>query len=323
MKDPAIFIHSGALGDVLCATPTIRKISRIYNRKVLVASWNPEVLKNHPDVSESLNLSEINQSDFSQRFDVQRTFDMLGKQDQRGVEFKHAACDIRQFHAKDLGFLLKPDEMSCDYYPSDESSTFLSDLKLPENYIVIHPVKSWESRTWGNENWQRFCDSMRDLGVFVVAVGKNTSEQMHLDTVDKPTLDINIEYGMDLMNKTNLDQTWRILNGAFCVVTMDSGIMHLAGTTDTHIIQLGSSVDPLYRTPYRHGRQDYRYSYIQGECKIHCASDMRYSLRDWGGIQNVTLISTCLEPGMNFKCKPSIDPVVSEVLKVKGVNGLI
>ena len=316
MRDPAIFIHSGALGDVLCSTPTIKKISQIYNRKVLVASWYPEVLHNNPNISESLNLNGLDQNQIYQKFDVQRTFDMLGKQDQRGVEFKHAACDIRQFHAKDLGFLLKPEELECEYYPSDGSEESVNKFNLPERYLVIHPVKSWESRTWGRENWQSFCDRMADLKIFVVAVGKDSSEQMHTDSLSKPTMDLDIKYGADLMNQTSLDQTWWILKKSFAVVTMDSGVMHLAGTTDTHIIQLGSSVDPDYRAPYRKGSQKYKYSYIQGECKIHCASDMRYSLRDWGGIQNVTLISTCLEPGMNFRCKPNVNPVVSEVLKI-------
>lgn len=309
---PALLINTSAVGDVLCATPTIRKMAEVYQSKVFVISGNPEVLKNNPHISENKHFSEVNIPEIKQNYDLQSTFDMLGKRDTRGVEFKHAMCDIRQFHAKDLGFMLRPDELHCEFHPTEGSDSFLSDLSIPERYVVIHPVQSWESRTWGKRNWQMFCDEMARLNVFVVAVGKNAAEFTDHLSQDKPTFDIDLKFGLDLANQTTLEQTWHILNRATIVFTMDSGILHLAGTTDTHIMQLGSSVDPVFRAPYRKGTQSYKYNYIKGQCDIHCASNLKYSLRDWGGIQNVTLISTCLEPGMNYRCKPSVQAVLDE-----------
>ena len=90
-----------------------------------------------------------------------------------------------------------------------------------------------------------------------------------------------------------------MINHSVCVVTMDSGILHLAGTTDAWIVQLGSSIHPEFRAPYRQGSQDYKYRYVKGTCNLHCASDMKYYLRDWevgydGGtpIQSVPLIDS-------------------------------
>ena len=97
---------------------------------------------------------------------------------------------------------------------------------------------------------------------------------------------------------------------------MDSGILHLAGTTDTHIIQLGSSIKPEYRAPYRNGNQDYKYNYVAGSCGLHCASDLTYSLRDWGHIQSVTLIGNCLEKKPTFECNPSFNSVFEVVKKM-------
>ena len=51
-------------------------------------------------------------------------------------------------------------------------------------------------------------------------------------------------------------------NEAALVVTMDSGILHLAGTTDVHILQLGSSIHPKLRAPWRNGSQSYNYDYV-------------------------------------------------------------
>lgn len=315
MKKPAFLTTTPALGDLICATPTIRKLSEVYRSPVLAISHNPGVLKNLPYVSKSLHISEVNLGEFEEEYSFHKSFHLLGKQDNLGIEFKHAICDIRQFHAKDLGFMLLPEEMQCDYIPGSDSSCLLG-LNLPQSYVVLHSVKSWESRTWDAHKWQILANYLEDSGIDVVVVGKDSGESSDQGKLDKPAFSLRLQRGRDLTNSTSLDQTWHILNRSRAVVTMDSGVMHLAGTTNTHIIQLGSNIHPSYRIPYRNGSQDHRYSYVRGTCGIHCASDMKYSLRDWGGIQNVTLIETCLEPGKNFSCKPEVEQVIAEVKRV-------
>lgn len=315
MKLPAFLTTTPSMGDFICATPTIRKIARTYCTKVLVISPNPDLLKNNPYVSESLDINSIDISLLEQDYDMHRSFHLLGKKDPLGIEFKHAMCDIRQFHAKDLGFMLTPAELSCDYFP-DEEKECMDGIELPEKYVVIHPAQSWDSRTWEIEKWQVLCDELCKQDIYVISVGRNSGEySLHLQQ-DKPVFKLDIKYGKDLTNQTTLDQTWHILNKSRAVITMDSGILHLAGTTDAHIIQLGSSIDPYFRAPYRKGSQKYKYNYVLGSCKIHCASDLSYSLRDWHSIQAVTLINTCLENKKEFECKPSPSKVFHEIIKI-------
>ena len=145
MKKPAFLTVTPALGDQICATPTIRKLSEIYSSKVAVISHNPELVRNLPYVSECYNINEVNVEELSLQYDVHKTFHLLGKTDSLGIEFKHAICDIRQFHAKDLGFMLKEDEMYCDYIPTNGQEC-ISSFDLPQEYVVLHPVKSWGSR---------------------------------------------------------------------------------------------------------------------------------------------------------------------------------
>jgi len=315
MKSPVFFTTTPSMGDLLSATPTIKKLAEIYKRKVVVVSNNPSLLKNNPYISQNLKIGEVNLENLRASHDVHETFMLLGKRDFRGIEFKHAMCDIRQFHCKDLGFMLTQEELTCQYFPDDESE-FISNLGLPEKYVVIHPAQTWESRTWKRENWQKLVDSLNDLGIFVVAIGRDDAEYSDHLSQEKPAWNLDITLGLDLTNKTNLDQSWYIISKAACVITMDSGVLHLAGTTDTHIIQLGSSIHPFYRAPYRNGSQDYKYTYVSGECKLHCASDLSYSLRDWGNIQAVTLINTCLENKPSFECNPGYLKVLEEVKHV-------
>ena len=315
MKLPVFYTAAPSIGDLLCSTPTIRKISNVYKSKVIVVSPSPNLLKNNPYISQSLDIKDVDLSQMETLYDVHKSFHLLGKKDPLGIEFKHAMCDIRQFHSKDLGFMLTPDELKCDYFP-DEFEDCMEGIHLPEKYVVIHPVQSWDSRTWEMEKWQLLCDYLEKEKIFVIAVGKNSGEySIHLQQ-EKPVFNLRIKYGMDLTNKTSLDQTWHILDKSDCVITMDSGILHLAGTTDTNIIQLGSSIDPYFRAPYRKGSQKYKYSYVLGSCKIHCASDLFYSLRDWDSIQSVTLINTCLEYKKEFECKPGPLNVFEKIIEV-------
>lgn len=313
MKRQAFYSCAGAMGDLICATPTIKKLSEIYQSKITVISNHPYLFKNCPYIDKSIKYGEYTEEQLSIEYDLHKTFFLLGKRDSQGIEFKHAICDIRQYHAKDLGFMLTNNELQCDYFAGPDDLS----VKLPEKFVVIHPSQSWDSRTWSKENWQSLCDELYKLGIPVVSVGKNTSEDSkYYKNNEKPIYELDIKNGKDLTNKTSLDQTWHILNKSSCVITMDSGILHLAGTTNTYIIQLGSSINPEFRAPYRNGSQNYKYSYIVGDCKLHCASDLKYSLRDWGNIQSVTLIGNCLENKPKFECNPSFIPVLEKIKQV-------
>jgi ADP-heptose:LPS heptosyltransferase len=218
--------------------------------------------------------------------------------------------DIRQFHAINLGFMLTKNEMTLDYFPNDVS---LPDL--PKKYVLIHPVQNWESRTWPIKNWQMLTQLLNEKGIHVISVGKDSSELGGCN-VDKPVFDFPIKLGYNLMNQTSIDQTWHLINNSSCFVTMDSGLLHLAGTTDAEIIQLGSSIDPEFRSPYRNGSQEYKYHYVSGGCGLHCASDMKYGVREWGSIQGIPSLVKCLERKETFECHPNILSVYNKILEI-------
>ena len=84
---------------------------------------------------ETKNKDELND------YEIFSSFDISYKEN--GVCNKHNTMDIRQFHAINLGFMLTKDEMTLDYFPSENE--ILPDL--PKKYVLIHPVQNWESRT--------------------------------------------------------------------------------------------------------------------------------------------------------------------------------
>ena len=298
-----------ALGDTICATPVVKKISQTYNNQVSVISHHSEIFSNLPYVKDSFQYTSELLDKIKSDYQILSTFDVSYKDN--GVCNKHNVMDIRQLHAINLGFMLTKDEMTLDYIPNKDVIL----PHLPNKYVLIHSVQNWNSRTWPAKNWQMLTQLLNEKGISVISIGKNSSE-LGGSNVDKPVFDFPIKLGYNLMNQTSLDQTWHLMNNCSCFITMDSGLLHLAGTTDCEIIQLGSSINPEFRSPYRHGSQQYKYHYVNGGCELHCASDMKHGVREWGSIQGIPSLVNCLENKKSFECHPSVLQVYLKVLEI-------
>jgi ADP-heptose:LPS heptosyltransferase len=308
MKEICINIAGcNALGDTLCATPVVRKVSKSYNRKVHVISKHPDIFKNSPYVDRNIVYTDEEFARINEEYEVMSTFDV--SYNPKGVCNKHNMIDIRQFHAINLGFMLSSDEMELDYIPDEIS------MDIPEKYVLIHPVQNWNSRTWHISKWQLLVDLLNERGIKVITVGKDSSERGGSNVV-KPVFDLKIKDGLSLVNQTSLDETWHLIDKAMCFITMDSGLLHLAGTTDTEIIQLGSSIKPEFRSPYRNGNQEYKYHYVRGGCGLHCASDMIYGVREHNSIQGIPSLVNCLERKETFECHPNPLMVYNKVVEI-------
>lgn len=299
------------LGDLICATPTIKKISEAYERKITILSQMPELFKNNPYVEKSYKIHSVDISYFEKNYIVHNSFYNVGKKNERGVEFKHNMIDIRQFHAIHLGFMLQEEEMQCHYQPTKDLS-----IKIPfDKYVVIHPVKTWENRTWDAKNWMTLTKMLNEANIPVISIGKDSSETGFFN-VQKPVFNFEIGLGINLMNKTDIPECWHIISKAECFVTMDSGLLHLAGTTNTNIIHLGSAINPKLRAPYRFGNQEFKYNYVRGSCGLECCSNMKYGVKEWGTIQGIAPLIKCLEKKKTYECHPEIEQVFNLIKNV-------
>lgn len=303
--------NCNGLGDLICATPTIKKISEAYDCKVTVLSPMPEIFKNNPWVEKSYKKSSVDFDYISKNYLVHNSFYNVGKKNNLGIEYKHNRIDIRQFHAIHLGFMLTPEEMDCFYKPTESEKP---EFKYTERYVVIHPVSTWPTRTWDAIKWMALTDELNKKGIHVISIGKDSSEKGFFN-VEKPVFNFDIPLGVNLMNKTSISDCWHLISKADCFITMDSGLLHLAGTTDTNIIHLGSHLKPEFRIPYRNGSQQHKYSYVRGSCNLECGSNMKYGVKEWGDIQGVPPLIKCLEGKSSFECHPSVEQVITNVLE--------
>ena len=292
-------IHCYGLGDILSTTPSLRKLSQAYGEKIDVVTHNAEIFKNNPYVNKIFSWNE-NIDEVKKGYEDGDVHDIVG-----GYQLNHS-FDIRALHAKYLGFGLLPEEMEYDFIPDK-----YEDLNLPLNYICIHPAFNWESRTWPQEKWQELINSLIELGHKIVITGKS-EKQPEIGNWQKIKYIFKFKEHpnlIDLSEKANLSQTWHIINRAEKFITMDTGLLHLAGCTNTEIIQLGSSINYKFRAPFRMGSQEYRYTYVGGDCDIFCASDLKYAVKEHGKFDVTPPLWACLEGKETFECHPSVEKV--------------
>ena len=311
MTNVALKIDTPALGDTLAAIPTLRKLVLAYESPLTVFTSKPFLFENHPLVKEALPLDHSTDG-----YKIYTTFSpLVGKNynlNGQDVEFRYSNHDFRQFHATSLGFSLTPDEMEIDIYIEKSRPLNLG------KYVIIHPTHTWATRTWDQKQWQGLVDLLNKDNIPVVAIGRDSSEVGFYNT-QKPVMDINIELGVNLLNDPDNDPAelrWMMQNEASIVVTMDSGILHLAGTTDVRILQLGSSIHPKLRAPWRHGSQSWRYDYVKGSCNEFCSSNMKYNIKEWGSIMGVPPQVKCLDNRPTFECHPNLEQVYNKIIEV-------
>lgn len=314
MSNIYYLIHSSSFGDTLASTPTLRYLSQSHNEKINVVTHSKVVFRGNPYVDNLLSFDEYNLIDTSNSR-IYESFTFPGTFDKNGIEKKFSHIDTRQLHANDLGFQLLPEQLSYDFYPT----SLELDIDLPKEYVVLHVTTNWANRTWNDKNWTELIDWLRENKIYTVLIGSGYREKLHHslgDTLEKYCPVFENLYGLDLTNQGTMSDMWWVINNAKCIVTMDSGPLHLAGCTNTHILQLGSAIHPSFRAPYRYGTQEYNYTYVGGTCNIFCNSNLTYNVKEWGHINAVPPMPGCLEKKSTFECHPSVDRVKENITKV-------
>jgi ADP-heptose:LPS heptosyltransferase len=195
--------NARALGDSICATPTIKKLFERYERKINVISQYPEIFKNNPYVKDVLNFDEYFNRDLSDIIKYEsHTF--AGQKDWYGIEKKFSHMDVRQIHAIDLGFQLPNEDLEYDFNPEPLSL----DVELPKKYVVLHVTTNWPNRTWAYDNWVELIKWLKENNIFTVLVGAGYKESLHLSYSDGSLIKdcpmFDDYYGLDLTNKGSI-----------------------------------------------------------------------------------------------------------------------
>jgi ADP-heptose:LPS heptosyltransferase len=307
------FIINGCFGDVLYATPVLKHLSIKYNQKFYLETDKPSIFKNNPYVKKIFDTSKEEKCNL----DNVEFFNCNNyKESPYGGKYLIRNMFMVDFWSTKFGFTLTPEQKTLEYYP-DKEFNYPESISLPKNYIVISPSITDSCRTWEEAKWKNLIHQIKSqTDLDIVITGKTIHEDKH-SNFTKSTWNLSKLGVIDLTDKLNLPCLWSVINNSKAFITHNSGGLPFAGTTDTNIILLGGAIHPHYRLPYRKGSQSYKQTYISGDCKIHCQSDIKYNVNDKGDLlKSWCKGGFCFERKETFECHPSPDKVFKILMEI-------
>lgn len=163
-----------------------------------------------------------------------------------------------------------------DYPVSDEDSIFFKDFISANNiqkYVVLHP---WASG-YKNTLKELDTDSLVYIGNQLTSKGYNIIlTGAKADAEKSESLSTLIEDSLSIAGKTTLNETAVFLKKAQCVITVNTGILHLAAAMDGRIVSINGPTDIARWGPL-------------SENAIN--------------IKSTLFCSPCLDLGFEYKCK--------------------
>ncbi|SDT84216.1 glycosyltransferase family 9 protein [Desulfobacula phenolica] len=276
-----LIIKLGALGDVINTFPLVINLKKYLNAEIdwLVAPLSYPLVDNHPCVNTAILfdknrlrhflpcvLEKIRTKEYDITLDLQRIlksalFSMASKSARR-IGFNKERC-------KELTWLFPFDRI----LPSDPQAHMLSQylefgthldipasdvswmipriskkvFGLPEKYIVLNVGASRPVKQWAPEYFAALADQI-DEKFHLQPVLTGGPEDIHIGKKIKDKTNSNI---IDLTGGTSILQLVEVIAGARCVISCDTGAMHLASALGTDLIALFGPTDPRRTGPFR------------------------------------------------------------------------
>jgi ADP-heptose:LPS heptosyltransferase len=121
------------------------------------------------------------------------------------------------------------------------------------NLVLIHPGRSWESRTFPKAWWEEIIYKLTDNGHHVGIIGKHVDDDLgYMD------LDYDSDLVHNMVNMLELGELFALIERAECLITNDSSPVHIAGAFDNWIALIPTSRHPEHLLAPRKGDKYYK-----------------------------------------------------------------
>lgn len=253
-----ILFDNGGLGDCIARLPAVAYVVK-HHKHIKFHLWVPDYFKDF--AKNCLNGSDLyirgysEQKKYKEHF-LARAFS-IHKYDNMASHLTDNA-----FHVlvnKDVG----PEDMN--YLRPDLSKVNIKKFKLPEKYVIMTSGFTAPAREMYPEVINELVSYIISKGYEVVWLGKKVTEtglsprDKNEKIVGEFSKEIDYTKGINLIDKTSLLESCKIISQAKTIVGLDNGLLHLAGCTDIPIVGAFSSVEPKYRMPYRYDTLGWNY----------------------------------------------------------------
>lgn len=250
--DKKILLKSwGGLGDMITAEPTIRyAVENFKGYEISLEAMIPELFSHltFHEVYDHFNDPKIDESQYyvfnTICSDVHFPWEFMCGLYNHCIDFSSLIAFRCQLPKKYKEIVLKP----CDDHYAKIFDIIKYEIKTDE-FIVIHPGKHWQSKTFPKWWWDRVIEKINKSRIVPVIIGGHKDDENGLRT----TVNVETSSCVDLRCKLEPMETVALLKKSKVLLTNDSAPLHMAASTDAWIGFIATCKHPEFITHYRHG----------------------------------------------------------------------
>ncbi len=240
----------GGLGDQICAEPTIRfALKTIKDVEISLLAMNP-------DLYEHLHFKKVYNNGEFPEVGEHLIFDLFAQQDYFILNYlKHEHIHCVDFSCL-VGFhgMVPTEFREITLKPSLQSILNAGELTGSVSQVVLHPGKSWASKTFPASWWNKVIDVLKSEAVIPILIGQSINNNSVTGMVEG----INADGCLDLRDKLKIMETVALLQRCKVLLTNDSSPMHMAASGDAWIGYITMARRPEFLEHMRHGCQGWR-----------------------------------------------------------------
>lgn len=232
----------GGLGDLATAEPAIRfAIKEFKGIDISVATWGfPEIFA-HLGLKQVIDTSK-NSYEKSDYYNF-KSFNQV--ESLSGQFIRYPLMQRVDYASMALwGRTLPNSDKNLTFEPSSQDHEVACHL-LEDHYLVIHPGRTWASRTMPKDWWDEIIESLGNEGIRPILVGSEFSDGV------RGTVDVTTAGCLDLRGKMSIMESIALLQNAKVVLTNDSAPLHFAASGTAHIGFLATANHPDHITHWR------------------------------------------------------------------------
>lgn len=240
----------GGVGDVICSEPAIR-----YAVENFPPQSNISLLSPYPELFRHLKFTKIynNSSPIEINLDNYLMFQTIDVTNELASEFvSHALMGGVDYASLNMWRLILPNHYKqVQLHPNEAEKRTAQHLLQPRD-VVIHPGKTWKTRTFPKWWWDGVIKALLKGGARPVIIGGT------VDNGRASTVDVDVEGCLDLRHKQTLMETVALLQQVKVLLTNDSSPIHMAATGDAWIGFVSTVKHPDHLTHWRKGGYGWR-----------------------------------------------------------------
>lgn len=239
-----LFRTAGGLGDIVCAEPSFRyAVSHFEDSAISLVTDFPDLFRHIPfvHVYDGKKEKPLDAGYF--------VFHTLEDHDHLQSEFvAHPLCHCVDYVSMTMFRSQLPCADRCiKLVPDAKEKTKALSLIDPTTDVVVHPGRSWQSKTFPKDWWDTVLTYLMACGMRPVLIGNNSLYP------ERGTVPVNALGCLDLRDKLTLMETTAVLQTARVLLSNDSMPVHLASSGNAWIGFVSTVRHPDHIYHWRNG----------------------------------------------------------------------